>query len=298
MISNLPHVRGTLTPNADLAKGTWFRVGGTADMLFQPADVDDLSDFLENLSTDIPVTVIGLGSNLIIRDGGIRGVVIKLGKTFGSIHHEGDIMTVQAGAADAAVARYAADAGLSGLEFLIGIPGNIGGAVRMNAGAYGTEIADILIDCTYITHDGTIHTATRHEIDFSYRHCGLADDVIILSARLRGAKSDPAAIKARMEEIKAQREETQPVKSRTGGSTFANPEGHKAWELVDKVGGRGLTIGGAQVSEKHCNFLLNTGTATAADLENLGEELRRRVKDEFDIDLRWEIRRIGEPTKM
>jgi len=291
-MNNLPPVRGTIEPNADIAKGTWFRVGGVADYLLKPADVDDLSNFLKN--TDMPITLLGLGSNLIIRDGGIRGVVIKLGKSFADISHDGAIVTVGAGATDVLVARYGAKHGLSGLEFLVGIPGNIGGALRMNAGAYGTEISDILIDCDVMHRDGLVHTYRRDEIDFSYRHNGLPDDVIFLSARFQTTEGDPTEIQSRLDDIKKQREDTQPVKDRTGGSTFANPDGRKAWELIDSIGGRGFKIGGASMSEKHCNFMLNDGTATAQDLEDLGEEMIRRVREKHDIKLRWEIRRIGE----
>lgn len=294
MLKNLPSVRGEITENADIAKGTWFRVGGTADVLFKPADVDDLSDFLKQCPNDVPITVLGLGSNVIIRDGGIRGVVIKLGKAFADISHAGDIVTVGAGATDVLVARYCAKHGLAGIEFLVGIPGNIGGALRMNAGAYGTEMGDILIDACVMHRDGTLKTYAVNEMDLSYRHNGLPDDVIFLSARLRVTNDAPEKIQSRLEDIKKQREDTQPVKDRTGGSTFANPDGHKAWELIDAVGGRGFKIGGAMMSEKHCNFMLNDGTATAADLENLGEEMRARVKDKFNIDLQWEIKRIGE----
>ena len=290
----MPSVRGDMTYNADIAKGTWFRVGGTADVLFKPADTQDLSDFLAACPLNIPITVLGLGSNVIIRDGGVRGVVIKLGKEFAEIDRDGDIVTVGAGATDAVVARYAADNGLAGLEFLIGIPGNIGGAVRMNAGAYGREMADVLIDCTVMKRDGSIHCYGVQDMRMTYRHNALPEGVIILSARLRTSTDDPELIHARMNAIKQEREKTQPIKDRTGGSTFANPEGHKAWELIDAVSGRGLKIGGAMVSQKHCNFLINTGDATASDLEHLGEELRHRVREKFNIELQWEIRRIGD----
>jgi len=302
ILSTLPPVRGDLIPDADIAKGTWFRVGGRADLLFKPADEDDLSAFLTALPDNIPVTILGLGSNVIIRDGGLRGVVIKLGKAFASIVQDNDdsaILTLDAGAADAAVARFAADRGLGGLDFLIGIPGNIGGAVRMNAGAYGTEIADVLVDCRVMARDGTIKTYGIDDITMGYRHNDLPEDGIILSARVRGTPEDPERVKTRLAEIKQKREETQPVKERTGGSTFANPQDHdlKAWQMIDAVGGRGFHIGGAKISEKHCNFMINTGTATAADLEELGEEMCRRVQDRFGIALKWEIRRIGEKKK-
>lgn len=292
MIKNLPTVRGTIEHNADIAKGTWFRVGGVAEYLFKPADSDDLSDFVKN--TDMPITLLGLGSNLIIRDGGIKGVVIKLGKSFADISHDGSIVIVGAGASDVLVARYGAKHGLSGMEFLVGIPGNIGGALRMNAGAYGTEISDILIDCDVMHRDGTIKTYKRDDIDFSYRHNGLPADVIFLSARFQTLEGDPTDIQSRLDDIKKQREDTQPVKDRTGGSTFANPGGYKAWELIDSVGGRGFKIGGASMSEKHCNFMINDGTATARDLEELGEEMIKRVREKHGMTLRWEIQRIGE----
>lgn len=287
--------RGTFTPNADIAKATWFRVGGVAEYLFQPADADDLSNFLKYCPVDTPITILGLGSNVIIRDGGIKGVVIKLGKKFADITHDDDgIITVGAGTSDVIVAKYAAQHGLGGLEFLVGIPGNIGGALRMNAGAYGTEIADVLIDAKIMTRDGTIQTIPITDMHFSYRHNALPDDVIFLSARFKTYAEETTIITSKLEEIKKQRADTQPVKDRTGGSTFANPDGHKAWQLIDAVGGRGFEIGGAKMSEKHCNFMLNTGNATAANLESLGEEMRRRVKGKFNIDLQWEIRRIGE----
>jgi len=294
LISRLPQTYGEIIPNADVAKGTWFRVGGVAEILFKPNNTQDLCGFLSTCPKDVPITVLGLGSNLIIRDGGIKGVVIKLGKSFADISHDNNIVTVGAGASDVLVARYGAKQGLSGMEFLVGIPGNIGGALRMNAGAYGTEIADILIDCTVVNRDGLIQTFKRDEVDFSYRHNGLPDNVIFISARFKTTPQNPDIITAQLDEIKTQREETQPVKDRTGGSTFANPEGYKAWELIDSVGGREYKIGGASMSEKHCNFMLNDGTATAQNLEDLGEEMIRRVYEKHGIKLRWEIRRIGE----
>ncbi len=293
-MNNLPTVRGDITRHADIAKGTWFRVGGPADILFKPADEQDLSDFLQSCDADIPTTVLGLGSNVIIRDGGIRGVVIKLGKAFADISHDNQIVTIGAGATDVLVARYGAKHGLAGMEFLVGIPGNIGGALRMNAGAYGSEMKDVLIDATVMHRDGTVKTYGVDEMNLSYRHNGLPNDVIFLSARLKTSAGEPEHIQSQLDDIKRQREETQPVKDRTGGSTFANPDGHKAWELIDAVGGRAYKIGGASMSEKHCNFMFNDCTATASDLENLGEEMRTRVKDKFNIDLKWEIRRIGE----
>lgn len=295
-LSTLPTVRGSLEENADIAKASWFRVGGTADILFKPADADDLSHFLKHCPTDTPITILGLCSNVIIRDGGIRGVVIKLGKQFASVSHDPDthVITAGAGVIDMNVANYAAKHGLGGVEFLIGIPGSIGGAVKMNAGAYHREISDILVDCQVITRNGEIKTLSRNHIDMHYRHTDIADDIIVLSARLQTTPDDPEAVKQRLEDIKTKRSDSQPVKERTGGSTFANPDDHKAWELVDSVGGRGFQIGGAKMSEKHCNFMINTGNATACDLENLGDEMIKRVQDKHGITLRWEIKRIGE----
>ena len=241
------------------------------------------------------MSFIGACSNLIIRDGGLSGAVVKLGKNFSNIDHDPStgIISAGAGAMDVLVARYGAKQGLGGLEFLSGIPGTIGGALRMNAGAYGREVKDILIDARVMNRDGLIETVSANAMDLTYRHNGLPDDVIFLSARFQTYPEKMETIEARLTEIKEQREETQPVKDRTGGSTFANPEGEKAWRLVEAVGGRGLKIGGAQFSEKHCNFMINTGDASAADLENLGEEVRSRVLDQFGISLRWEIKRIG-----
>lgn len=296
LIHKLPAVRGRLTENADIAGTTWFRVGGPAEVLFKPADHGDLADFMANCPDDVPVTVLGVCSNLIIRDGGIKGVVVRFGRDFAEITHDADTGIVTAGAAalDMNVAEYCAREGLGGLEFLSGIPGSIGGALRMNAGAYGAELKDVLIDCQVMDTQGNIQTYTAEEMGLSYRHNDLPSDVIFLSARMRTKPEDGDVVRQRIDDIRQKRHDSQPVKARTGGSTFANPDGHKAWELIDAVGGRGLTIGGASMSEKHCNFMLNNGDATAEDLENLGEEIRRRVKDKFDIDLRWEIKRIGE----
>lgn len=295
LISRLPSACGEIIPNADIAKGTWFRVGGPAEALFKPEGISGLRDFLTALPVEIPVTYLGLGSNLIIRDGGIRGVVIKLGKEFSQISHDDNgIISVGAGTPDVVVARYAAKHGLAGVEFLVGIPGNIGGALRMNAGAYGAEMSDILVDCVAIDRTGNNRTIKPDAMDLTYRHNGLPKDWIFTHARLKTTKGVPVEIQNRLDDIKKQREETQPVKDRTGGSTFANPEGHKAWELIDSVGGRGFKIGGASMSEKHCNFMLNDGTATAADLENLGDEMIRRVLEKHGINLRWEIQRVGE----
>lgn len=296
LLDRLALVRGRLTANAALAGFSWFRVGGPAEVLFEPADADDLAVFMANLPADVPVTVIGVASNLLVRDGGVAGVVIRLGKAFADISVDGDTITAGAGAMDVNVARAARDAGLAGLEFLIGIPGTVGGALRMNAGAYGTEVSDIFAAAWAVTGRGEDAALSPADMAFAYRHCGQPDDVIFTRATFRGTLGDVDAISGRMADIQKARGETQPVKSRTGGSTFANPDGHKAWELIDEAGCRGLTRGGAQVSPQHCNFLINTGNATAADLEGLGEEVRRRVLEETGVELHWEIRRIGVPS--
>lgn len=294
LIERLMPVRGRLTADAPLAKLTWFRVGGPAEVLFEPADADDLAGFLAALPEDVPLTVIGASSNLLIRDGGVRGVVIKLGVPFAGIAIDG--LSIKAGGAalDVKLAALAADAGIAGFEFLSGIPGTIGGAVRMNAGAYGAEIKDVIASVETIDRTGRRHLLSAVELGLSYRHSELPADHIVLSARLNGHAGEPEAISARIAEIKAARRDSQPVNTRTGGSTFANPPGAKAWELIDLAGCRGLMIGGAQVSPLHCNFLINTGNATAADLENLGETVIARVKAASGISLRWEIARIGE----
>lgn len=293
LIDVMPRVRGRLTADAPLAPVTWFRVGGPAEVMFRPADVDDLAAFLDALPDEVPVTVIGVASNLLVRDGGVPGVVIRLGRGFADIGAVGNDITAGAAALDLNVAMVARDAGIKGLEFLSGIPGTIGGALRMNGGAYGREMQDVLIAAQGVDRRGARLTFTAAEMGFTYRHTAVAEDVIFTGALLRGTHDEPAAIGARMDAIAAQRADTQPVRARTGGSTFKNPPGQKAWELIDRAGCRGLTVGGAQVSEKHCNFLLNLGGATAADLETLGEEVRRRVFDRFGIMLEWEIRRIG-----
>ena len=259
-----------------------------------PADEADLADFLRGKPDDMPVTVIGVGSNLLVRDGGIRGVVIRLGRPFtDAVIKDGDLH-VGAGALDLNVAQVAQQAGIAGLEFLSGIPGTIGGALRMNAGAYGSEIKDVLISATAIDSKGIKHTVTPDEMGMSYRHCDLPEDWIFTSAILHGTAGDPDEIAKRMDEIQQARAGSQPIKSRTGGSTFANPVPDRAWEVIDAAGCRGLTIGGAQMSEQHCNFMINTGNATALDLEQLGDEVRKRVKEHSGVELRWEIRRIGE----
>lgn len=298
-IMSLPKTRGRLTVDAPLGGLTWFRVGGNAEVLFRPADVDDLAEFLLQLPLDIPVTVIGVGSNLLVRDGGVPGVVIRLAGSFGHIDVMGDIITAGAAALDLTVALTAQEAGLTGMEFLSGVPGTIGGALRMNAGAFGGEMKDITLSATAIDRAGTTQLLTLPDLDMSYRHCGCPEEYIFLSATLQGKRGQPAAIAAKMAEIKSAREDSQPTRVRTGGSTFANPPqelsgGMKAWELIDKAGCRGLVMGGAQVSEKHCNFLLNLGEASAADIENLGDEVRRRVLETSGIELEWEIRRIGD----
>ena len=296
LLTRLPPVRGRLTANASMAGFSWFRVGGPAEVLYEPADADDLAAFMRGLPDDVPVTVIGVASNLLVRDGGIAGVVIRLGKAFADITVEGAAVTAGAGAMDVNVSRAARDAGLAGFEFLIGIPGSVGGALRMNAGAYGAEISDIFVAARAVTGRGEVLDLSPADMAFSYRHCSQPEDVIFTAATFMGRADDTDAIAARMVDIQRSRGETQPVKSRTGGSTFANPPGYKAWELIDEAGCRGLTRGGAQVSPQHCNFLINTGNATAADLEGLGEEVRRRVAEETGVQLEWEIRRIGLPS--
>lgn len=294
LIDRLPKVRGKLREGAQLAKVTWFQVGGPADVMFRPADEADLADFLKGKPADLPVTVIGVGSNLLVRDGGIRGVVIRLGRPFTDVVVEDGAVHAGAGALDLHVAQTAQMNGIAGLEFLSGIPGTIGGALRMNAGAYGAEIKDILVSATAIDRNGNIHTVTPDEMEMTYRHCGVPEDWIFTSAILRASSGDPEDIAKRMDEIQKARAGSQPIKSRTGGSTFANPVPDRAWEVIDAAGCRGLTIGGAQMSEQHCNFMINTGDATALDLEQLGDEVRRRVKEHSGVELRWEIRCIGE----
>ena len=293
LIDRLPPVRGRLTADAPLVPVTWFRVGGLAEVMFRPADIDDLSTFLAAKPADVPVTVIGVASNLLVRDGGIKGVVVRLGRGFVDVTAEGTIVEAGAGALDLNVAMTARDAGIAGLEFLSGIPGTIGGGLRMNAGAYGAEFKDVLQSAVALDAQGKRHDLTVGELGLTYRHSDVAEDWIFVSARFQGMAGDTLAIARRMAEIQKAREESQPIRARTGGSTFANPPGHQAWQLIDAVGGRGLIRGGAMVSEKHTNFLINTGTASAADIEGLGEEVRRRVHSRFGVTLTWEIRRIG-----
>ncbi|SFK63531.1 UDP-N-acetylmuramate dehydrogenase [Methylorubrum salsuginis] len=289
-----PNLRGRLLENQSLADLTWFRVGGPAQVLFSPADEEDLSVFLAALDPAVPVTVIGLGSNLIVRDGGIPGVTIRLGgKAFGSVEIDGE--TIRAGTAvpDMRLAKAAAEASLDGLAFFRGIPGSVGGALRMNAGAHGGETTDVLIQARGIDRKGEARTFTHAEMGFRYRHSSAPDDVIFTQATFRGRPGHREEIEAEMERVTAAREAAQPIRERTGGSTFKNPDGGKAWQLIDAAGCRGLTMGGAQVSEMHCNFLINRGGATAADIEGLGEEVRRRVRESSGVELHWEIKRIG-----
>lgn len=304
-IEGLPKVRGRYTENAPLGTKGWFRCGGTADVLFKPADLEDLQEFIKNCPVDIPVHIFGALSNTIIRDGGLRGVVVRLNRDFAEIKVEGDIITAGALALDGNVAQVAAENGLGGLEFLSGIPGSVGGALRMNAGCYGVETKDVLVSAQALDRQGNLHILTPDDMDMTYRHVGVPEDYIFLSATFKGVKQPPEIIKQKMADIKKSREESQPIREKTGGSTFANPSAAelsqaglstdtKVWQLIDAVGGRGLKIGGAMMSEKHCNFMINTGDATAADLENLGEEIRQRVLNHCGITLRWEIRRMGE----
>lgn len=293
-ISRLPAVRGKLRANVDLAKTNWFRVGGAAEVLFRPADEADLAGFLKNKPVDVPVTVLGVGSNIIIRDGGLDGVVIRLGGELAEMQVEDEYIHAGAGALDVNVAQLAQQHNLAGLEFLSGIPGTIGGALRMNAGAYGRELKDVLVEARAVDEKGVVHTLMPEDMAFSYRRCnGVPEEWIFTSAVLRGEPGNKDAIAAAMQKITQARSATQPVRARTGGSTFKNPEGKKAWQLVDEAGCRGVAIGGASISELHCNFMINDGTATAKDLENLGEEVRRRVQAATGVLLEWEIRRIG-----
>ncbi len=303
--SELPAVRGRYTANAALGAVGWFRAGGTADVLFKPADAEDLGQFMAQCPPDIPVTILGVLSNTIVRDGGVAGVVIRLGREFAQIEKRNE-NSIYAGAAalDLNVANFAADSGIDNLSFLSGVPGSIGGAIAMNAGAYGGETKDVMQYTDFITRQGELLRLTPSDLTMAYRYSAVPKDAIAIGAMFAGVNAAPDKIRAEMDAIKERRASTQPIRAQTGGSTFANPkpeelvkanlpEGTKSWQLVDKVGGRGLTIGGAQMSELHANFMINTGTATAADLENLGEEIRRRVMDNFGLDLHWEIKRIG-----
>lgn len=294
--ARMPDLRGRVMANQTLDPYTWFRVGGPAQVLFSPEDFDDLAYFLKMLPADVPVMVIGAASNTIVRDGGVKGVVIRLGRGFNDVAIEnGNRVRCGAAILDVLVARAAQKAGIAGLSFLSGIPGTIGGALRMNGGAYGGETKDVLIEAYGLDRDGNLRTYKNAEMGFTYRHCSVPEDVIFTGALFQGHEGDPDAIAAEMADIKAKREASQP-RNRTGGSTFKNPPGRNAWKLIDEAGCRGLTIGGAQVSELHCNFLINLGNATAADIETLGETVRERVKAHSGIELEWEIKRIGEPA--
>jgi UDP-N-acetylmuramate dehydrogenase len=287
-------IRGRLTPNAPLAPLVWFKSGGSAEWLFEPKDVADLQDFMRDLDPTVPVMALGLGSNMIVRDGGVPGVVVRLGKAFATVALSGELtLNCGGGASGILVSSTARDKGIAGLEFLRSIPGTVGGFVRMNGGAYGSETRHILVDCDIVLRSGELVTMAVADLNYSYRHSDLPNDAIVVAARFRGQPGEPAAIQAEMDRIAASREASQPLRSKTGGSTFKNPDGHKAWQLVDEAGCRGLTIGGAQVSEKHTNFLINTGDATSADIEALGEEVRARVKAKSGVDLKWEIQRVG-----
>jgi UDP-N-acetylmuramate dehydrogenase len=290
-------LRGKLTPDAPLAKLVWFKAGGKADWLFEPADAEDLKEFLQRLEGNLPVMALGLGSNLIVRDGGVPGVVVKLGKSFADVAIEEATCVVDcgAGAHGILVASAARDAGVAGLEFMRGIPGTVGGFVRMNGGAYDREVSDVLIDCTVVMPGGQCLTLPVADLQYTYRHSALPDGAVVISARFQGQPGDPAAIGAKMDAIGEARENSQPLRTKTGGSTFKNPPGKKAWELVDAAGCRGLRMGGAQVSEKHTNFLLNVDSATSADIEGLGEEVKRRVYEHSGVELEWEIQRVGRP---
>jgi UDP-N-acetylmuramate dehydrogenase len=293
-------VRGKLTADAPLAPLVWFKSGGSAQWLFEPKDLGDLQAFLRGLDPTVPVMALGLGSNLIVRDGGVPGVVVRLGKAFSWADTVGkgtfgidDVLNCGGGASGILVSSMARDHGIAGLEFLRSIPGTVGGFVRMNGGAYGSEVKDVLIDCDVVLRGGELVTLPVADLRYTYRHSNLPEGAIVVAARFRGRPGQPAEIQAEMDRISASREASQPLRSKTGGSTFKNPEGHKAWQLVDAAGCRGLTLGGAQVSEKHTNFLINTGSATSTEIEALGEEVRRRVKEKSGVELEWEIQRVG-----
>jgi UDP-N-acetylmuramate dehydrogenase len=295
ILEDIPHVRGRLVEGASLARLSWFRTGGPAEYLFEPADEDDLVQFLRRLPTSVPVTVIGVGSNLLVRDGGVDGVVIRLGRGFADTRVRGDVLKAGAGAMDVHVAKAAKKAGVTGLEFLVGVPGTIGGGLRMNAGAYSQEFKDVLIHAHAVDRYGHIHEFKAEDFGFGYRSCKIDPSMIFLCASFHVENGEPEAIQARMDAISSERQDTQPIGTQTGGSTFKNPEGHKAWELIDAAGCRGMTVGGAQMSEKHCNFLVNLGGATADDIETLGEAVRAKVLEHSGVELQWEISRIGKP---
>ena len=293
-VASLPRVRGRLTADAPLAPLVWFKSGGTAEWLFEPADAADLSDFLAELDPDVPVMALGLGSNLIVRDGGVPGVTVRLGKPFATVEKlDATSLRCGGGASGILVSSTARDAGIGGVEFLRSIPGTVGGFVRMNGGAYGREVRDIFVDCEIVLRTGQPKRLGLAELGYSYRHSELPEGCVVVGATFRGHEEAPEAVQAEMDRIAAAREASQPLRSRTGGSTFKNPPGTKAWKLIDAAGCRGLTVGDAQVSEKHCNFLLNLGQASSADIEALGEEVRRRVKADSGVTLEWEIQRVG-----
>ena len=293
LLSRLPHVRGGYRENVNLAKINWFNVGGNAEVVFRPEDSQDLADFLKNKPDDIKVTVLGVGSNLLVRDGGINGVVIRLGRGFTKLESDGERLIAGAGALSFNAATYAASSNIAGLEFLSGIPGTIGGALFMNAGAYGSDVSSVIESAEIIDEAGNINTVTPTDIGYVYRGNTLPHGVIFTKGVFRGTTGNREEIEDKIKEITHSRESTQPIKSRTSGSTFKNPDGKKAWELIDEAGCRGLKMGGAQVSEKHCNFFINTGNATSEDIENLGEEVRKRVKETSGVELQWEVKIIG-----
>jgi UDP-N-acetylmuramate dehydrogenase len=292
-LQHLPQVRGRYAPHGDLKKMVWFQVGGPAEVVFKPADAEDLSAFLRQLPQEVPVTVLGVGSNVLIRDQGVDGAVVKLTREFTKIKIDGDMVTAGAGALAKTVALEAASHGIEGLEFLSGIPGSMGGVVKMNAGAYGSELKDVIISCSVVDRKGQQKTLESEDITFTYRHSSLPDDWIVVETTLQGQLGDKKKIQERLDFIMQERERSQPIRAKTGGSTFKNPPGHSAWKLIDEAGCRGLKKGDAQVSEKHCNFLINTGHATAADLEALGEEVRKKVKATSGVELEWEVIRLG-----
>ncbi len=294
LLDKLPEVRGSLRGDVPLAPFTWLRVGGAAEALFIPKDEADLAHFLSATPDDIPIQILGVASNTIIRDGGIKGVTIRLGPAFGQVSTDGLQVMAGAAALDKTVAKKAAAAGIAGLEFYAGVPGTIGGALRMNAGCYGAETKDILVSVVALDRTGRRQIMGLDEMGYSYRHCGASQDLIFTEAVFQGAADEPASITARMNEITAKREASQPIREKTGGSTFKNPEGHSSWKLIDAAGCRGLRVGGAQMSEQHCNFMINADNATAADLEKLGETVRARVLESQGVELNWEVRRIGE----
>lgn len=289
-------IRGKVTQDAPLAPLVWFKAGGNADWLFEPADLEDLKEFLSRIGGKVPVRALGLGSNLIVRDGGVPGVVIRLGKAFATVEARRDkVLECGGGASGILVSSKARDAGVAGVEFLRGIPGTVGGFVRMNGGAYGREVSDVLIDCDVVLPSGDFVTLPARDLEYSYRHSNLPEGAVVVAARFQGREGIPAEIGEEMDKISAAREASQPLRTKTGGSTFKNPAGHKAWQLVDEAGCRGLTLGGAQVSEKHTNFLINTGDATSADIEGLGELVREKVYANSGVSLEWEIQRVGRP---